>query len=221
MNIKELEIKNNTLSIKLYLEEIAELVGKLNEQRKQINNNDYISQQGKEKQINELIAEYKKKAESKINFIVSDIERIKEYCAENDAAFTPENNSINNAINVIEQFKKEIPNDVKESYINYFKGDNKSLKILSAAFNKYNINSDISKYIIDADEKYNKYIEDANNLIFDDTSIIIPLLSIYHGIIDTAEALGVSFTDEQKQSKIEFYIDDLKNDIAKKAMGII
>ena len=59
MNIKETEIKNNTLSIKSYIEELATAAERLNNEREKIARNEYISDSGKESERNRLTTEYK------------------------------------------------------------------------------------------------------------------------------------------------------------------
>ena len=221
MNIKETEIKNNTLSIKSYIEELATAAERLNNEREKISRNEYISDSGKESERNRLTTEYKAQAEKIVEKIITSLESIKMFCTENEATFSPEDRTINNVLDIIEHLQSNIPTDITEKYINYFKGNNAALNILSIAFEKHRISTNASKYIINTDSKYNELINLAKRASADDKNIVIPLLSLYRGIINTAEDIGVHFTDEEKESKIEMCFNGLQNNFAKSVMGII
>lgn len=221
MNIKETEIKNNTLSIKSYIEELATAAERLNNEREKISRNEYISDSGKESERNRLTTEYKAQAEKIVDKIITSLESIKMFCVENEATFSPEDRTLNNVLDIIEHLQSNIPTNITEKYISYFKGNNTALNILSIAFEKHGINTNASKYIINTDSKYNELINLAKNTAFDDKNIVISLLSLYRGIINTAEDIGVHFTDEEKESKIEMCFNGLQNNFAKSVMGII
>jgi hypothetical protein len=211
--------KTLTLEVKEYIEDIARLIAVLNTQRKEINDNGDISEQGKEMRINELEGVYKAKAQGVVEKIVSALEEIKSTEMANENETNLENPALINAVNVVGQLQGELPSETAMRYINSFRGDKYALETLSALFDKYGIRTDISKYIFSAEQRYDQYIELAANLTHHDTSIMMPVITLRGGIISTAEKLGVEFTEEEKTPLVD--LNDVYDEIAKQAMGLV
>ncbi len=211
--------KTLTLEVKEHIEDIARLIAALNTQRKEINDNGDISEQGKEMRINELEGVYKSKAQGVVEKIVSALEEIKNTEMENENETNLENPALINAVNVVGQLQGELPSETAMRYINSFRGDKYALETLSALFDKYGIRTDISKYIFSVEQRYDQYIELAANLTHHDTSIMMPVITLRGGIISTAEKLGVEFTEEEKTPLVD--LDDVYDEIAKQAMGLV
>lgn len=212
--------KKLTITVKEYIDEFAALLAKLNVQRSEINNDGFISQKGKEQKLNELVSEYKPKANALVDKIVDALERISASEQMNENYIDPENNALNNAVEIVDRFGNNLPLTIANSYVKYFAGYKKALEILQTAFEKNGIHSsNISKYIINIEPTYSRYIDLANSLILDNVSRALQFIQLYNEIFKTAERLGVEFTEQEKATKINF--DDVfGRELARKAMGL-
>ena len=209
--------KTLTVVVKDYINDFGKMRQTINAARSEINADTLLSPAGKEKKINELLAAYKPKAEELSKKMVDALERISASEQLNEKFVDPENGALNNAVAVVETLGKNIPRQTVTGYINYFAGNKNALEVLQAALDKNSVNSDIGKYIFDIEETYNGFIGTAAALTVGSPALVFTQLN--RNLFETAEKLGVEFTDQEKATEINFN-EVFGFETARKAMGL-
>lgn len=222
MKINHERTKNKILEITGLIRGQAQAATEYRQKSLNITQDETMSQNYKDEQIERLRDEYIRKYEETKQGLTKKLDEIIPLELENEAVLEFDIPEFANTMTAINAAEGNLPENVIKSIKLTFAGNYQALLSIRAAFERYGI--DLEKY------GYNEYTESVNtaitplileaeNIERSEISTFISLRSLFRNVIKFGEVRGINFSESQKDFG-EGYNEEAANILARQAMGL-